>query len=64
MAGDDKCGSWVGMQSKGYGGECYIDGNKLLNIDLLNLCLKQKRDIAELFLDTTVFFDEKNCATR
>ena len=28
--------------------------------DLLKMCLKQKRDITELFTDTIVFFDENN----
>ena len=32
----------------------------LFHSDMLKLCMRQKCDIAELFLDTIVFFYEKN----
>ena len=45
------------MQGKGKGSECDLERKMFLHSDLLNLCLKRKRDITELFPDTIAFFD-------
>ena len=64
VVGDGESGRWGDVQSKGEGRECNLDRKKFLHIDLLKLCLKRKRDIAEFFPDKIVFFMRKTCATR
>ena len=54
---EGKCVSWGGARTKGKGRECELTNNMFLHSDLLKLCLKKKRKINELFLDTTIFYD-------
>ena len=60
VVGDGKSGRWGGARSKGEGRECVLDRKMLLHSDILNLCLKQKRNITEFFPDTIVFSDKNN----
>ena len=59
VVGDGKIVRWRGVQSKGEG--CYYDIDKktFLRSYILKLCLKQKRNINEFFLDTSMFWLEK-----
>ena len=55
VVGEGKSVSWGGARTKGKGRECELIKTMFLHSDLLKLCLKEKRKINELFLDTTVF---------
>ena len=52
--GEGKSVSWGGARTKGEGCECKITKNMFFHSDLLQLCLKKKRDITEFFPDATV----------
>ena len=55
VVGEGKIVSWVGARTKGKGRECELTKKMFLHSDLLKLCLKEKRNINEFFLDTTFF---------
>ena len=55
VLGEGKSVSWGGVRTKGKGRECELTKNMFLHSYLLKLCLKKRRKINELFLDTTVF---------
>ena len=59
MMGDGKIGSWGGAKIKGEVLKCDLFWKKFLHSDLYKLCLKQKRNIAELFPYMTMFFMRK-----
>ena len=59
MVGEEKNVSWGGAWNKGKGRECELTKNMFLHSDLLNLCLKEKQKISELFPDTTVLMIRK-----
>ena len=54
--GEGKSVSWGGAQTKGEGRECELTKNVFFRNDLLQLCLKEKQNIAEFFPDTTVYY--------
>ena len=60
VVGDGESGRWGGARSKGEGRECVLGRKMLLHSDILNLCLKQKRNITEFFPDTIAFSDKNN----
>ena len=55
VVGEGKSVSSGGAQTKVKGREFELTKKMFLHSDLLNLCLKKKRKINELFPDTTVF---------
>ena len=57
VVGEGKSVSWEGARTKGKGRECKLTKKMFLHSDLLKLCLKEKRNINELFPDTTVFYN-------
>ena len=56
LVGEGKSVSWGGAKTKGEVKECEITKNMFFHSDLLQLCLKKKRKIAEFFPDTTVLW--------
>ena len=64
VLGEGKSVSWGGARTKGKGREYKLTKNIFLNSDLLNLCLKKKRNITDFFSDRTVFCDQKTRAAR
>ena len=48
---------WGGAWTKGKKHECELTKKVFLHSDLLKLCLKGKKNITELFPDTTLFND-------
>ena len=57
VVGEGESVSLGDARTKGEGRECKLTKNMFLHSDLLKLCLKEKREINEFFLDTTVFYD-------
>ena len=49
--------SWGGTKTKGEVRECEPTKKMFFNNDLLQLCLKKKRNITEFFPETIVFYD-------
>ena len=59
VLGEGKRVSWGGARTKGKWRKCKLTKNMFLHSDLLNLCLKKKRNNSEFFPDTTVFYNYK-----
>ena len=55
--GEGESVSWGGARTKVEGRECKLTKNMFFCSDLLQLCLKKKQNITELFPETTVFYD-------
>ena len=55
VVGEVKTVSWRGALTKGKGRECKITKNMFLHINMLKWFLNKKHNIADFFLDTTVF---------
>ena len=53
--GEGKCVSRGVARSKGEVHECELTINMFLHNDLLQFCLRKKRNITDFFPDTTVF---------
>ena len=57
VVGEGKGGIWGDALTKGEVHECKLIKNIFVHSDLLQFCLKKKRNITEFFPDTTIFYD-------